>query len=212
MNGPERPQKETDRESGGVIKGVAVGIVTNNKDPEGLGRVKVKFPWLEENHESAWARLSTPMAGADRGLCTIPEVDDEVLVAFEREDIRFPVVLGGLWNGAGKPPFDNRDGRNDKRMLKSRKKHVLLFDDGARGVVELAHEKGRKITLDDDGFVVQDEKGNKVRVDSTSGTMTIEAVGQLKIKASSITIEAAGQLEMKSAGTMTLRGSLVNIN
>jgi uncharacterized protein involved in type VI secretion and phage assembly len=204
--------KETAHESGGVIKGMAVGIVTNNKDPEGLGRVRVRFPWLADDHESAWARLSTPMAGADRGLVLIPEVNDEVLIAFEREDVRFPVVLGALWNGKEKPPFGNSDGKNDKRMLKSRKKHVLLFDDGARGVVELAHEKGRKITLDDDGFVVQDEKGNKVKVDSNSGAMTIEAVGQLKIKAASISIEATGTVEMKASATMTLRGSLVNIN
>jgi len=152
------------------------------------------------------------MAGKDRGLVLIPEVDDEVLIAFEREDVRFPVVLGCLWNGKEKPPFDNADGKDDKRMFKSRKKHTLVFDDGSKGSVELAHERGRKVTLDDDGFVVQDEKGNKVQVDSNSGAMTIEAVGQLKIKAASISIEATGTVEVKASATMTLRGSLVNIN
>ena len=94
----------------------------------------------------------------------------------------------------------------------SRKKHYLLFDDGGKGVVELAHEKGRKVTFDDNGFVVQDEKGNMVKVDSNSGAMTIEAKGQLSIKAVSITIEATGTLEIKAGATMTVRGSLVNIN
>ena len=102
-----------------------------------------------------------PMAGKERGLVSIPEVGDEVLVAFEREDLRFPYVLGALWNGKDKPPLANRDGKNDKRILKSRKKHYLLFDDGARGVVELAHEKGGKIVFDDDGFAVQDEQGQR---------------------------------------------------
>ena len=204
--------RETTLETGGYVKGVAIGLVTQNKDPDGLCRVKVRFPWYENPTESYWARLAMPMAGKERGTVLIPEVGDEVLVAFEREDLRFPYILGSLWNGKDKPPLANDDGKNDKRILKSRKKHYLLFDDGARGVVELAHEKKRKITFDDDGFVVQDELGNKVKVDSNSGAMTIEAKGQLNIKAATITIEATGTLELKASATLTIRGSLVNIN
>jgi uncharacterized protein involved in type VI secretion and phage assembly len=208
----ETAPSETAHEAGGYIKGVAIALVTQNKDDDGLCRVKVRFPWHENASESFWARLATPMAGKGRGLVMIPEVGDEVLVAFEREDLRFPFILGGLWNGTDKPPLANDDGKNDKRILKSRKKHYLLFDDGAKGVVELAHEKGRKVTFDDNGFVVQDEKGNIVKVDSNSGAMTIEAKGQLNIKAATITIEATGTLEVKASATLTLRGSLVNIN
>jgi flagellar basal body rod protein FlgG len=79
-------------------------------------------------------------------------------------------------------------------------------------VVELAHEKGRKITFDDNGFSVEDENGNTVQVDSKTGAMTIEAKGQLNIKASSITIESSGTLDLKANATLTIRGSLVNIN
>lgn len=208
----EAPPRETTLEAGGYVKGVAVALVTQNNDDEGLCRVKVSYPWYDKPRESYWARLSVPMAGKERGLVMIPEVGDEVLVAFEREDLRFPYVLGALWNGKDKPPIANDDGKNDKRKFVSRKKHHMLFDDGAKGVVELAHEKGRKIVFDDNGFVVQDEKGNVVRVDSNSGAMTIEAKGQLNIKAASITIEATGTLELKASATMTLRGSLVNIN
>ena len=208
----ETAPSETAHESGGYIKGVAVALVTDNKDEEGLARVRVRFPWHDKPTESHWARLATPMAGKERGLVMIPEVGDEVVVAFEREDLRFPFVLGALWNGQEKPPFGNSDGKNDWRLFKSRKKHRLLFDDGTKGVVELAHEKGRKIVFDDDGFSVQDEKGNVVKVNSNSGAMTIEAKGQLNIKAASITIEATGTIELKSSATMTIRGSLVNIN
>jgi uncharacterized protein involved in type VI secretion and phage assembly len=204
--------KETDHEAGGVVKGVAIATVTQNQDPDKLCRVKVRFPWHENSTESYWARLATPMAGDDRGLVVIPEVGDEVLVAFEREDLRFPYVLGGLWNGKEKPPFDNSDGNNDDRVLKSRKKHYLLFKDGSKGSVELAHEKGRKVTFDDDGIVVQDEKGNSFKIDSNGNSITIEAVGTLKIKAASITIEATGTLDVKASGTLGLKGSLVNIN
>ena len=72
-----RAAGESDRND--RIGGVVVGVVTNNQDPDGLGRVKVRFPWLSEEHESHWARMVTPMAGNDRGFYMLPEVDDEVL-------------------------------------------------------------------------------------------------------------------------------------
>jgi uncharacterized protein involved in type VI secretion and phage assembly len=203
---------ETAHEAGGYVKGLAIAVVTQNKDDENLCRVKVSYPWHDKPRDSYWARLSMPMGGKERGLVLIPEVGDEVLVAFEREDLRFPYVLGALWNGQDKPPLANTDGNNDKRILKSRKKHYLLFDDGSQGVVELAHEKGRKVTFDDNGIVVQDENGNQVKIDSASGAMTLEAKGQLNIKGATISIESSGTLELKANATLTVRGSLVNIN
>jgi uncharacterized protein involved in type VI secretion and phage assembly len=142
----------------------------------------------------------------------IPEVGDEVLVAFEREDLRFPYILGALWNGQDKPPVANTDGNNDKRKLVSRKNHYLLFDDGSQGVVELAHEKGRKVTFDDNGIVVEDENGNLVQIDSSSGAMTLQANGQLNITAASISIQATGTLELQAGATLTINGTLVTIN
>jgi uncharacterized protein involved in type VI secretion and phage assembly len=208
----EAPARETAHEAGGYVKGVAIALVTQNKDDEGLCRVKVRYPWHEKPSESYWARLAMPMAGAGRGLVLIPEVGDEVLVAFEREDLRFPYVLGALWNGKDEPPLANDDGKNDRRILKSRKKHYLLFVDGAQGAVELAHEKGRKLLLDDRGFAFQDEKGNVVKVDSDSGAMTIEAKGQLTIRGATVAVEASGTLELKASATLTIRGALVAIN
>jgi uncharacterized protein involved in type VI secretion and phage assembly len=204
---------ETTHETGGYIKGVAIAIVTQNDDPEKMCRVKVSFPWHEQPRESYWARLSTPMAGKDRGFVTIPEVGDEVLVAFEREDLRFPYILGALWNGKDTPPISNDDGNNDKRIFKSRDGHYLLYDDNSStGEVILTHKKGRRIAFTPSGWIVEDEKGNKIEVDSNSGSMTIEAKGQLNIRAASITIETTATLEMKSSATLTIRGSLVTIN
>jgi uncharacterized protein involved in type VI secretion and phage assembly len=208
----DQAPRETALESGGYLKGVAVAVVTQNKDDEGLCRVKVSYPWHDKPRDSYWARIATPMAGNDRGFVAIPEVGDEVLVGFEREDLRFPYVLGALFNGKDKGPFNNSDGKNDKRMFRSRKKHALVFDDGAKGAVELSHEKGRKIVFDDNGFAVQDENGNVVKVDSASGAMTIEAKGQLNIKAASITIQATGSVDVKASGVATIQGSMVNIN
>ncbi|MDQ3855312.1 MAG: phage baseplate assembly protein V, partial [Chloroflexota bacterium] len=121
---------------------MVVGLVTNNQDPDGLGRVKVKFPWLSDEDESSWARIVTPMAGNDRGLYFLPEVDDEVLVAFEHGDVRFPYVLGALWNGKDKPPESNDDGRNDQRTIKSRSGHIIRLDDGDEAKLEILDKTG----------------------------------------------------------------------
>jgi uncharacterized protein involved in type VI secretion and phage assembly len=87
------------------IYGLVIGLVTNNKDPDKLGRIKVKFPWLSDTVESWWARLCYPMAGKKRGFWWIPEIDDEVLIGFEHGDVRFPYVVGSLYNGKDIPPI-----------------------------------------------------------------------------------------------------------
>lgn len=199
-------------ESGGYAKGVAVAVVTQNNDPDGLCRVKVRYPWYDQPRESYWARLATPMAGKDRGLVLIPEVDDEVLVAFEREDLRFPYVLGALWNGKDKPPEDNGDGRNDKRLFKSRSGHYLLFDDGGKGVVEISLDDGKRLTFDDDGVCLSDDNGNQLKIDSASGAMEISTSGKLTIKAATIEISATTSMDVKASGKLALTGSIININ
>jgi uncharacterized protein involved in type VI secretion and phage assembly len=203
---------ETGLESGGYAKGVAVAVVTQNRDPDGMSRVKVRYPWYDQPRESYWARLATPMAGKDRGIVMIPEVGDEVVVGFEREDLRFPVVLGAVHNGKDTAPAQNTDGKNDKRVLKSRKGHFLLFNDGTRGSVELSLKDGKHVLIDDDGVTVEDDKGNHFKIDSTSGAIEISANGKLTIKAASISIEATGTLDVKANASLSLRGAVVNIN
>jgi uncharacterized protein involved in type VI secretion and phage assembly len=212
VNAMHLAPEETALESGGYVKGVAVAVVTQNQDDEHLCRVKVSYPWHDKPRESYWARLAMPMAGNGRGVVMIPEVGDEVLVAFEREDLRFPYVIGALWNGKDKPPLANEDGKNDKRIVRSRKKHYLLFDDGERGVVELAHENGGMVRFSDDEIVLKDKKGNQLKIENSSGAITLQANGQLKIKAATISIEATGTLDLKANATLSVRGALVNIN
>ena len=101
----------SNNEQQGRFYGVAIGIVSNNQDPKNLGRVRMKFPWLSDDHESDWSRMASPMAGGGRGAYFLPEVEDEVLVAFEHGDVRCPYVVGGMWNGQDAPPANNSDGR-----------------------------------------------------------------------------------------------------
>ncbi|WP_017303720.1 phage baseplate assembly protein V [Spirulina subsalsa] len=157
--------------------GVTIAVVTNIKDEDGLGRIKVKFPWLTDEDESPWARVMTPMAGDDRGFYFLPEVDDEVLVAFEHGDMAFPYILGSLWNGKDKPPEKNDDGENNKRLIKSRSGHMIILDD----------------TEDKEQVIIQDKSGkNKIMIDCENDEMTIEVEKDLKIK-------AKGKISLKSS-------------
>jgi uncharacterized protein involved in type VI secretion and phage assembly len=179
------------------INGVVVGIVTCNRDPDGMARVRVKFPWLSGSDESWWARLAAPMAGGDRGVYFLPEVDDEVLVAFEHGDIRFPYVLGGLWNGKQAPPIKNDDGKNNLRVIHSRSGHVIRLDDSD------GSEKIEIIDKTGDNSIVIDSSSNKISIKS-DGDILLESQSKVAVKGPTIEIEASGELKLK--------GSIVNIN
>ena len=204
------PQPESTLESGGYAKGVAVALVTQNRDPDGLGRVKLRFSWESEQRESDWARIAVPMAGSDRGTYFLPEVGDEVLVAFERGDMRFPYVIGALWNGQDKPPGSNSDGKNDIRIIKSRSGHTLTFNDGAQGQVELRMQNGRRLSMDDQTVILEDGQGSKISIQSSG--ISIETQGSLSLKANSVSVNAQGTMNLQASATMTIRGSLVQIN
>jgi uncharacterized protein involved in type VI secretion and phage assembly len=188
--------------------------VTNNKDPEGAGRVKVNYPWLSEADEGYWARVAAPMAGAGRGVYFLPEVGDEVLVAFEQGDLRFPYVVGALWNGKDAPPEKNDDGKNDVRVIRSRSGHVLrLTDTDGKETIEIIDKSGKnKLIFDTAKNTITITADKDITLSAPSGTVRIEA-RKLEIKSTADTaIEADGGLDLKTIGTMNIKGAMVNIN
>lgn len=196
------------------INGVVVGIVTNNEDPEDMGRVKVKFPWLSNEDESHWARLSTPMAGNDRGVYFLPEVDDEVLLAFEHGDMRFPYIVGSLWNGKDKPPASNQDGKNNIRVIKSRSGHVikLVDEDGAEKIEIIDKSEANSIILDTSNNTISICADKDITFSATQGTIKFEAQ-KVEINSSADTkVESGSSMDIKSSGTMNIKGATVNIN
>jgi uncharacterized protein involved in type VI secretion and phage assembly len=200
--------------------GVAGAIVTNNQDPEGLGKVKVKFPWLSDNNETDWVRVATLMAGGGRGSFFLPEVGDEVLVAFEHGDINHAFVIGALWNGVAKPPEINSDGRNNIRKIKSRSGHEIIFNDDKKAKkekIEIHTNAGHRIVLDDsvgqEKIEIVDKTGNnKITIDSVRNSMNIESAVQLKIKSPVVEVEATTSLTLKSNAALTIKGLPVKIN
>jgi len=201
-------------ESGGDgrIFGVARGLVTDNQDPDGLGRVRVQLGWQAQG-SAYWARTASPMAGSGYGAWFLPEVGDEVLVGAEQGDPALLYVIGMLWNGKAKPPASNDDGKNDLRLIQSRSGHRLLFDDteGA-AILELKLADGKRVTLDKDGVAIGDAAGNTIVIKSGSSEIAVTSTAKLTLKAAQVAIEADGTLEIKSGGTLTLKGALVQIN
>lgn len=205
-----------DASSNAELPGVAIGIVTNNKDPENLGRVRLRFPWRSITDESYWARIAVPMAGPDRGTYFLPEVEDEVLVAFENGDINSPYVVGALWNGQEKPPANNADENNDISLIRSRSGHEIRLDDNDQaGKVEVTSAGGHTITLDDaEGgqLVVEDAGGNTITLDATEGAITLSGATKLSIEAPMLELAADGNATLEAGGVLELKGALININ
>jgi uncharacterized protein involved in type VI secretion and phage assembly len=181
---------------GGRWYGVYPAVVSDVADPDGQGRVKITLPWSRDTggaRYEAWARLATMMAGNQRGSWFVPDVDDEVLVAFEGGDARRPYVVGGLWNGSDAPPESmDGGGRNDRKVLCSRNGVKITLDD-ADGQEQLVLETpgGQKITLKDGPGAVEiaDANGNSIKLESSG--ITITAAAKLTLNAATIEVSGA---------------------
>ena len=198
----------------GGINGVVVGIVTNNKDPDGLGRVKVKFPSINPDDESNWARVATFFSGNEMGAYFLPEVDNEVLVAFENGNIDTPYIIGTLWNGKDVQPYDNGDGKNNLRVIKSRSGHQVILDDtDGEEKIEISDSSGKNmITLDTKEDKITISSNGDFDILASNGKMTIEAK-EIELKGNSaVKMESGGDYDIKAGGQLNCKGSMINLN
>jgi phage protein D len=180
--------------------GLAVGIVTQNEDPDSQGRVRLKFPWLDDQVESFWGPIAMPGAGPGYGLVWVPQVNDAVVVAFEHGDIQHPIVLGGLWNGQDAAPLG--DGLFDAGKVKrsgivSRKDHKLVFfdSDDASGIALLSANGKFKLALNE-----------------TKDELHIVSKGKLVIEAKELEIKVDSSAKIEAGGQMTIKGATVALN
>lgn len=180
---------------GGIWYGVAPATVIDIKDPDGQGRVQITLPWCPDSggrRYEAWARMTTLFAGKDRGSWFLPDVGDELLVAFENGDPARPYVLGGLWNGSDSPPESmDGGGQNNKKVLKSRNGVTITLDDQQGGEkLILETPGGQKLILKDGpgAVTVEDSNGNSVKLE-TSG-ITVTASSKVTINASQVAVSA----------------------
>ncbi len=190
------------RPTAGQMPGLVEALVVDNVDPEGLGRVKVKFPTLPGMPESHWARLNMPMAGRDRGWMTIPEVDDEVLVSFMHGDFSHAVIVGSLYNQVDTPPYANEDGENNLRVFQSRSGHRVTFDDtsGAERIELVTHNKEIEVIWD---------AANKVLSVYCGGEIRIEAKDHIDISTETFSLTASESVNIMAGDAIVLQAGSV---
>ncbi|MGH9226702.1 MAG: VgrG-related protein [Acidimicrobiales bacterium] len=203
-------------------RGLVIGIVTNNKDPEGLGRIKVKFPTLSDQEESWWARVAAIGAGPERGLSVLYEINDEVLVAFEHGDLRRPIILGGLWSTQKKPHMGGKETDTagvEARTWRSRTGHTVALNDSTMPATSFV-----SITLADKKTVLKMAEDKvllhsptPITIESDQG-ITIKATADLTIDAMNITMKAQNainiegtQLTAKGRATTNVEGATTTV-
>jgi len=200
----------------GYTTSLVVGVVTNNDDPDKMGRVRVKFPGLDDQKEGWWARVASLSATADRGMLMMPLVDDEVVVGFEHGDPRRPFVIGSLWNGTGKPgPLAAEgSGKPDGSFNLNSKKKISVK---ATGDVKVETEAKMDTKVKSDSTLVVDGKtvikgnGSEISITGPGGSVVIKQDGSITIKGSQITVDASGKLALSSSGVVQIKGSSIMI-
>lgn len=192
----------------GLFHGAHLGEVVNLDDPEQLARVQVRLLDADgvDGHDAPiWARVATPFAGDNRGTFFIPDVGDEVLVTFVQGDPRFPVVIGGLWNGAAQPPDSIDSGRNVRKVIRSKNGvKVTLEDESGQERFVAETPAGQKVILKDGPgeITVQDSNGNSVKLETSGITVTAAA----KVTINAATVEVSAGMVTVNAGMSRFSG------
>jgi uncharacterized protein involved in type VI secretion and phage assembly len=192
---------------GGLFYGVYPALVVDLQDPDSQGRVKIRLPWSPDSGGQVyevWARVAVLMAGNNRGTWFIPDVNDEVLIAFEGGSPRRPYVLGGLWNGSDAPP-EQMDSNNNLKTILSREGVRMTMDDTSGSVkLRLETPAGRSVILDDgqNSITVEDALGNSITLDSQGITITASA----KVTVNAATVDVTAGMVQVNAGMSTFSG------
>jgi uncharacterized protein involved in type VI secretion and phage assembly len=211
---------ENSRSEEQQIYGLGIGRVINNIDATGMARVQVSLPWLPGIEP--WARIVTPSAGALRGIYFVPQVDDEVIVAFNHGDVADAYVLGSLWNTLDRPPASQPTDPVTKRLIVTPAKQTIAIDDVEQSVT-ITNATRQKIEAGIDAVrleagTVPPPARSSVKLDS-QGNVTIEGAVSITLKAPNITIDGtnvtikgAASATLQSAGDCVIKGTLVHIN
>ncbi len=194
-----------------------VAIVSNNKDPQGWGRVKLNYPWLEEKLESDWARVSYPGAGgAGSGMAAIPAVNDEVLVIFEHGDFNRPFVIGSLFNGKNiqkKSAKGNEDPAQIREWRSAKGHTITLTDKHGAEKIEVRSKAGHQMVLDDTQKTLEIKAAGGQKITLTrSGEVVIEGKGVKVKSAGQLSLEAGSNMSIRANGKLDLKGSVINLN
>ena len=161
------------------------GMVTDNHDPKGLGRIRVKFHWMNGAEKTPWIRVTSPHGGGGKGMFFIPEVGEEVIVGFEGDSPTKPYVVGTVYHGKASNTFGN--GGNDVKALQTRSGNKVVMND-ADGSVFVEDKGGNSILIDGAGNITV----------KSNNTVTIDATNEITFKTKKITMLAEDEINMNS--------------
>jgi len=165
-----------------------IAVVKENNDPDALGRVRVQFPWQDQNEKTPWIRVTSPYAGSG-DLYFVPEVKDQVMVGFEFNHPDRPYVIGSLYHGKSKPYFFTEE--NTTKAIRTKCGHSIMFEDGDDSQITI-------VTKDEKHSVVLTlAEGGAINI-TTAGTMNLEAK-EMNLMADNLNIEASQNLNLKGA-------------
>jgi uncharacterized protein involved in type VI secretion and phage assembly len=192
---------------------IAPGKVTNNLDAIGEGRVQVHLP--SRPSFDPWARIAAVGGGSGRGFLWIPQIDDEVLVAFNQNDERDAYILGGLWSTLDRPPLLAPPEFLVKRKIKTGMAggvgHEVEFDDALQSITITSSTK-QKITIDPLKIELTNLAGTvTISLDNKTQSITIQAVNSIELKAAQIKLQAVN-IDLKGAALTNITAPLVKIN
>ncbi len=174
-----------------VAGGVHIGRVTSVRDPDQQGRIEVELQALgEAAAPRAWCRVAVPFAGSDHGAWLIPNVGDQVVLAFLGGDARAPVVLGSLWHGNAAPPQADDSGEIKTWELRGRGQTRLTLTEVDQSTIELATSNGVKLTLKDQGSGQCTLNCGATTITVDDAGVSIQTSGKLEATASSVRISA----------------------
>jgi uncharacterized protein involved in type VI secretion and phage assembly len=190
--------------------GLVIGVVCDLDDPDRLGRVRVRYPHLNDQ-ESDWMRTVNVMAGAGRGAFFRPEPEDEVMIAWEHGDPRRPHLLGGLWSQTDSPPADDgKPTENNWRFITSRSGHLIKLDDteNSERIEIVGMDTKRRIVIDCSA------KSKKIQIICDEGDLELSAPqGTVKIDAKDVVVTATGKMDLTAkGGPTTVKGQTVDLN
>lgn len=185
------------------VGSISVAKVVSNTDQAGLGRVQINLRWNPS--ATLWARVATPMAGPSNGSYFMPQVDDEVLVAFNQSDLTEAYVIGCLWSSPRRPPKAGPADPTNLRTIRTPAGHELLFDD-QQNLVSLVTSTKQSITLAQDRIELSSGNGKSTITLGAQGQIAIKASQSISIEAPSVSVNGSGKLELKSSTSASLSG------
>lgn len=189
--------------TGGLYQAHYLAEVVSVQDPDQQSRVQIRilnFDGATDQDGPVWARVAAPFAGADRGAFFLPDVGDEVLVTFINSDPRYPVVIGGLWNGGAAAPEQLGGDRVDRWTIvgKAGTRIAIVEEQASTATIRFTTPGGvsGELTDREGGKVELVAAGNTVTLD-TSG-VSIQTGAKVSVQASQVEVQA-GQVTVNSA-------------